>query len=168
MPPRDVTAKPASCQRLIVFFMAHLEYCFKKVYSKGTINIPRGRGNGADGCNYEHSIWSECNNVSIRRVRPPNSKQYLNLRPLPPDRFLYFSSAKQCFLVLFCQPNRTFSCSRVLLFPCSPLLEVVKHVVKKLCPVHPFLEMRRAHFFICRAPNFGAQKPTKKSTKKWR
>ncbi len=35
------------------------------------------------------------------------------------------------FLVLFSQPNRTFSCSRVLLFPCSWVLEVVKYVVKK-------------------------------------
>ena len=49
---------------------------------------------------------------------------------LPQDRFLCFSSAKQCFLVLFCQPNRTFSCSRVLLFPCSPLRTMVKNVVK--------------------------------------
>ena len=32
--------------------------------------------------------------------------------------------------MLFCQPNRTFSCSRVLLFPCNPIVEVVKHVVK--------------------------------------
>ena len=63
------------------------------------------------------SIWSECQN--------------LNLRPLPPqDRFLCFSSAKQCFLVLFCQPKRTFSCSRVLLFPCSPLRTMVRNVVK--------------------------------------
>ena len=32
--------------------------------------------------------------------------------------------------MLFCQPNRTFSCSRVLLFPCSPLRTMVKNVVK--------------------------------------
>ena len=32
--------------------------------------------------------------------------------------------------MLFCQPNRTFSCSRVLLFPCSPLRTRVKNVVK--------------------------------------
>jgi len=32
--------------------------------------------------------------------------------------------------VLLCQPKRTFSCSRVLLFPCSPLRTMVKNVVK--------------------------------------
>ena len=32
--------------------------------------------------------------------------------------------------MLFCQPKRTFSCSRVLLFPCSPLRTMVKDVVK--------------------------------------
>ena len=32
--------------------------------------------------------------------------------------------------MLFRQPNRTFSCSRVLLFPCSPLRTMVKNVVK--------------------------------------
>ena len=32
--------------------------------------------------------------------------------------------------MLFCQPNRTFSCSRVLLFPCSPHRTMVKNVVK--------------------------------------
>ena len=32
--------------------------------------------------------------------------------------------------MLFCQPKRTFSCSRVLLFPCSPLRTMVKNVVK--------------------------------------
>lgn len=32
--------------------------------------------------------------------------------------------------MLFCQLNRTFSCSRVLLFPCSPLRTMVKNVVK--------------------------------------
>ncbi len=32
--------------------------------------------------------------------------------------------------MLFCQPSRTFSCSRVLLFPCSPHRTMVKNVVK--------------------------------------
>ena len=32
--------------------------------------------------------------------------------------------------MLFCQPNRTFSCSHVLLFPCIPLRTMVKNVVK--------------------------------------
>ena len=32
--------------------------------------------------------------------------------------------------MLFCQLNRAFSCSRVLLFPCSPLRTMVKNVVK--------------------------------------
>ena len=32
--------------------------------------------------------------------------------------------------MLFCQLNRTFSCSRVLLFPCSPLRNMVRNVVK--------------------------------------
>ena len=35
---------------------------------------------------YEPSFWSECNIAYIRRVRPTNSKQDLNLRPLPPQR----------------------------------------------------------------------------------
>ena len=49
----------------------------------------------------------------------------------PKTDFYVFLVLNSAFLVLFCQPKRTFSCSRVLLFPCSPLLEVVKHVVKK-------------------------------------
>ena len=32
--------------------------------------------------------------------------------------------------MLFCQPKRTFSCSRVLLFSCSPHRTIVKNVVK--------------------------------------
>ena len=36
--------------------------------------------------------------------------------------------------MLFRQPNRTFSCSRVLLFPCSPLRTMVKNVVKTRTP----------------------------------
>ena len=50
--------------------------------------------------------------------------------PLPQDRFLCFSSVIQCFLVLFCQLNRAFSCSRVLLSPRSPHRTMVKNVVK--------------------------------------
>ena len=56
-------------------------------------------------------------------------------------------------IVRFCKPNRAFSCSRLLLFPCSLTLEVVKHVVEKLSPVHPFFEIHRACFFIYRTQN---------------
>ena len=75
---------------------------------------------------------------------------------LPQDRFLCFSSVIQCFLVLFCQPKRTFSCSRVLLFPCNPIVEVVKHVVKNK-PCASVFRDTQGYFFIYRTPNFGAQ-----------
>ena len=35
-------------------------------------------------------IWSECNIAYIRSVRPTNSKQDLNLRPIPPRKDNYY------------------------------------------------------------------------------
>ncbi len=65
----------------------------------------------------KHRIFKQFNNYVVI-FRYPKTDFYV---------FLVLSSA---FLVLFCQPKRTFSCSRVLLFPCSPHRTMVKNVVK--------------------------------------
>ena len=78
--------------------------------------------------------FTRLRNLNAKRVFPfclPYKKPpAVDISILPQDRFLCFSSVIQCFLVLFCQPKRTFSCSRALLFPCSPLRTMVRNVVK--------------------------------------
>ena len=52
--------------------------------------------------------------------------------------------------MLFCQPNRTFSCSRVLLFPCSPLRTMVKNVVKtRTSKKHKWSPENRSKHQVC-------------------
>ena len=52
--------------------------------------------------------------------------------------------------MLFCQPNRTFSCSRVLLFPCSPLRTMVKNVVKtRTSKKHKWSPKNRSKYQDC-------------------
>lgn len=52
--------------------------------------------------------------------------------------------------MLFCQPKRTFSCSRVLLFPCSPLRTMVKNVVKtRTSKKHKWSPKNRSKKQVC-------------------
>ena len=52
--------------------------------------------------------------------------------------------------MLFCQPNHTFSCSRVLLFPCSPLRTMVKNVVKtRTSKKHKWSPKNRSKHQVC-------------------
>ena len=54
------------------------------------------------------------------------------------------------FLVLFCQLNFTFLCSRVLLFPCSPLRTMVKNVVKTRTSIkHKWSPKNRSKKQVC-------------------
>ena len=52
--------------------------------------------------------------------------------------------------MLFCQPKRTFSCFRVLLFPCSPLRTMVKNVVKtRTSKKHKWSPKNRSKHQVC-------------------
>ena len=52
--------------------------------------------------------------------------------------------------MLFCQPKRTFSCSRVLLFPCTPLRTMVKNVVKtRTSKKHKWSPKNRSKYQDC-------------------
>ena len=79
-----------------------------------------------------------------------------------PRPIFMFLSAKQCFLVLFCQLNRAFSCSRVLLFPRSPHRTMVKDVVKETSPLY----LKKGYIglvFIFYAHNFFGSNKQRKS-----
>ena len=72
--------------------------------------------------------------------------------------------------MLFCQPNRTFSCSRVLLFPCSPLRTMVKNVVKtRTSKKHKWSPKNRSKHQVCgssRKQKTGREKTTMWSARK--
>ena len=52
--------------------------------------------------------------------------------------------------MLFCQPKRTFSCSRVLLFPRSPHRTMVKNVVKtRTSKKHKWSPKNRSKHQVC-------------------